>query len=74
MQIKMKKPMINSQTQTAGDNANQYQAGGDLTITNLYRSVDYQALQTELEKARERVKKYPDDLDLSQELQETEKN
>ena len=44
-------------------------ASGDHASINFYQSADYKALQTRLEKARQRVEKYPDDTDLWQELE-----
>lgn len=39
-------------------------------IVNMYRSVDYQNLQKEIDRAMERVKQYPDDHDFPRELKE----
>ena len=44
-------------------------ASGENASINFYQSADYKALQTRLEKARQRVNKYPDDTELWQELE-----
>ena len=50
-------------------NSNVAIASGENASINFYQSTDYKDLQSRLEKAQQRVKKYPDDTELWQELE-----
>jgi hypothetical protein len=49
-------------------------AKGNVNLTVIQKFADYQALQQEVDKAKQRYARHPDDVSLSEELQQVEKN